>query len=115
MLLRESGRTAGRDYTLDGVKGTEGGDGGVPHGRRLLDFAEAVIGGTAAALDRARAGLIAAVEIEGFVDAAGVVASFNSVVRIADATGIPLEPFKRDQTADLRAELGIDDWHQTAS
>ncbi len=95
---------------MDGVKGTEGEDGGIPHGGRLLAFAEAVIGG-GTALDRARTDLIEAVGIEGFVDAAGVVASFNSVVRIADATGIPLEKFKRDQTTDLRAELGIDDWH----
>lgn len=115
MLLRESGRIAGRDYTLDGVKGIRGGDGGVPHGRRLLDFAEAVIGGTPAERDGTRAALIAAVGVEGFIDTAGVVASFNSVVRIADATGIPLEAFKRDRTADLRAELGIDRWHEVTS
>lgn len=111
MLLRESGRQDGRDYTLEGVKGTSGGDGGVGHGRVLLDFAEAVVVGTDADLDRARADLVEAVGIEGFVDAAGVVASFNAVVRIADATGIPLEQFKLDRTAELRAELGIDAWH----
>ena len=115
MLLRESGRKAGRDYTLDGVKGIRNRDGGVLHGRRLLDFAEAVIGGTPEGRDRTRADLIAAVGVEGFVDTAGVVASFNAVVRIADATGIPLEAFKRDQTVGLRAELGIDRWHETAS
>lgn len=111
MLLRESGRQGGEDFTLEGVKGTTGGDGGVPHGRLLLDFAEAVVGGADADLDRARIKLIEAVGTEGFVDAAGVVASFNSVVRVADATGIPLEQFKLDQTTDVRAELGIDDWH----
>lgn len=83
----------------------------MPHGRTLLDLAEAVVGGSEADVDRARAALIDAVGLEGFVDAAGVVASFNSVVRIADATGIPLEDFKRDQTTEVRAELGIDDWH----
>ena len=83
----------------------------MPDGRTLLDFAEAVVSGTDADLNRARSALVDAVGLEGFVDAAGVVASFNSVVRIADATGIPLEDFKRDQTTEVRAELGIDDWH----
>ena len=60
---------------------------------------------------RARKALIAAVGEEGFVDAAGVVASFNAVVRIADATGIPVEDFKLEKTVEERAALGIDDWH----
>ncbi len=109
MLLRESGRHYGETYSLDGVTGD--GDGGVPHGRLLLDFAEAAIGGTDAEVDRARDALIPAVGEQGFVDTAGVVASFNAVVRIADATGIPVEPFKLEQTTEERAALGIDDWH----
>ena len=44
------------------------------------------------------------------MDSAAVVAIFNAVVRIADATGIPLEAYKIPLTADLRAELGIDDF-----
>ena len=108
MLLRESGEHYGETYTLDGVTGD--GDGGVPHGRQLLDFAQAAIGGTETQLRRAREALIAAVGEEGFVDAAGVVASFNAVVRIADATGIPVEDFKLERTVEERAALGIDDW-----
>ena len=41
------------------------------------------------------------------VDAAATVASYNSIVKVADATGIPLEPETAGKTADLRAELGI--------
>ena len=108
MLLRESGEHYGERYSLDGVTGD--GDGGVPHGRRLIDFAEAVVGGTDAELDRARGALIAAVGEAGLVDAAGVVASFNAVVRIADGTGIPVEDFKLEKTVEERAELGVDDW-----
>lgn len=111
MLLRESGRIADENYGFDGVKGLSGEDGGVLHGRLLLDFAEAVLVSAELEISQARARLIEVVGTDGFVDAAGVVASFNSVVRIADGTGIPLEQFKRDQTVDLRAELGIDDWH----
>ena len=109
MLLRESGRHYGESYSLEGVTGA--GDGGVDHGRALLDFAEAVAGGAAGKMGQARDALIAAVGMAGFVDAAGVVASFNAVVRIADATGIPVEDFKLAQTVEERAALGIDDWH----
>lgn len=109
MLLRESGGHYGETYSLDGVTGD--GDGGVPHGRQLIDFAEAVVGGTETELEPARKALVAAVGEEGFVDAAGVVASFNAVVRIADATGIPVEDFKLEKTVEERAALGIDDWH----
>ena len=84
----------------------------IPHGRLPIDFAEAVVVGTDVALDRARADLAGAVSAAGMVDAAGVVASFNAVVRVADAAGIPLEEFKIEQTTDARAELGVDDWHQ---
>ena len=108
MLLRESGEHYGESYSLDGVTGD--GDGGVPHGRLLLDFAEAVIGGAEGEIDRARDALVPAVGADGFVDAAGVVASFNAVVRIADATGIPVEDFKLERTVEERAALGIDDW-----
>ena len=108
MLLRESGEHYGKSYGLDGVTGD--GDGGVPHGRLLLDFAEAVIGGTEPEIAAARTALIATIGEEGFVDAAGVVASFNAVVRIADSTGIPVEDFKLERTVEERSALGIDDW-----
>ena len=109
MLLRESGRHYGESYSLEGVTG-EGG-GGVEHGRVLLDFAEAVVSGASEEIGRTRDALIGALGAAGFVDAAGVVASFNAVVRIADATGIPVEDFKLARTVEERAALGIDDWH----
>ena len=93
------------------MKGNTSDDGGIPHGRLLIEFAEAVLGGNDRELDRARDVLAGAVGAAGFVDAAGVVASFNAVVRVADATGIPLENFKSEQFTAVRAELGVDDWH----
>ena len=44
----------------------------------------------------------------GLVDAAGVIGLFNAIDRIADATGIPLEPEKAEASADFRAALGLD-------
>ena len=42
------------------------------------------------------------------VDAAGVLAIFNAVVRIADATGIPLEEAKASMSVDIRDALGLE-------
>ena len=42
------------------------------------------------------------------VDAAAIVASFNAVVKIADATGSPLEDYKAEATRDLRSALDLD-------
>ncbi len=68
MVLRASGEKDGEDFDLNSVVGSGDGDTGVLHGKLLLSFAEA----------------------------AGTAASFNSVVRVADATGIPIDDFKAD-------------------
>jgi hypothetical protein len=108
LLLRASGRTQNKDYDLAPVIGAGRGDAGVEHGRPLVAFAEAVLGGDDAALSGARARLLAALGPAGLVDAAGVVGLFNAIDRIADATGIPLEPEKAEASADFRAALGLD-------
>lgn len=86
----------------------EGGDGGVAAGAELSAFAEAVIGADDAALAEAISALRAAVGDAGWVDAAGVAATFNAIDRLADATGIPLEDAKAEISADFRAEIGLD-------
>jgi alkylhydroperoxidase family enzyme len=90
------------------VLGTVADDGGVPHGRALVGFAEAVLGDDDGALAAARAALLAGLGLAGLVDAAAVVGLFNAIDRVADATGIPLEPEKEAATSDFRAALGID-------
>ena len=108
MLLRASGLTQNKDYDLAAVTGAGLGDAGVPHGRLLVEFAEAVLGEDAEALARARAALRAAIGPAGFADAAGVIGLFNAIDRVADATGIPLEAEKAAASADFRAALGLD-------
>ena len=108
MLLRASGRTYDKTYDLAAVIGTPEGDGGVPEGKQLVAFAEAVLGDAAAALARARDALMTAMGPPGLVDAAGVVGLFNAIDRVADATGIPLEPEKAAASADFRAALDLD-------
>ena len=88
------------------------GDSGVPSGDRLIAFADAVVIAGNGDLPNARDALRAELGPDALVDAAAVVASFNAVVRIADACGVPLEAFKREAAAGIIAELG---WDSTAT
>ncbi len=110
MVLRASGEKDGEDFDLNSVVGSGDGDTGVVHGKLLLEFADAVFGDDDAELDRVRATLIEVVGEAAFVDAAGTAASFNSVVRIADATGIPIDEFKADAAREILDDLGVKDF-----
>ena len=83
-------------------------DGGVPHGAALVAFAEAALGDDDAALAAARDQVHALLGPDGLVDAAAVVGLFNAIDRVADATGIPLEPEKAEATSDFRSALSLD-------
>jgi len=88
------------------VQGAET-DSGVAAGRELLAFAESVLSNTADLEDRRRA-IQAALGDDALVDAAGIVANFQRMVRIADGTGIPLDKPVAVLSADLRDALNLD-------
>jgi hypothetical protein len=102
-----SGEETGDDYDLETIIDGGDGDGGVPHGDLLLEFAEAVLDDDDTVLAASRDKISDALGWEAFVDVAGVIASFNSVVRVADATGIPVESFKEESAEKLNAEFSI--------
>ncbi len=113
MLLRGSGQHTGDAYELTAIVGESGSDSGVAAGAALAGYADAFFSGGsgfAAAAEQLRR----EVGDEAAVDAAGVLAIFNAVVRIADATGIPLEEPKAALSADFRGALGIDDYPAAA-
>ncbi len=58
----------------------------------------------------ARKALHAAIGDGALVDAAGIVGIYDAVVRVADATGTPLEDYKVEISEGLRAELGINEF-----
>lgn len=79
----------------------------MPHGDLLLRFAEAVTLATDDLAD-ARAALHDAVGSAGLAEAASTIALFSGLVRIADATGIPLDDNIASRSAGLREDLGMD-------
>lgn len=105
-MLRGSIEHTGADYDLNGVIGE--GDGGIPHGGLLIEFAEAIIGSDDARLSRAREQLLQTLGPAALVDAAGVVATFNAIDRVADATGTPIDEERIESSAEIRVQLGID-------
>ena len=111
MLLRGSGEHDGVDYDLEAIVGeTAAGDvEAVANADLLSEFAEAFYE-DAEALAGSRARVLAKMGPGCLVDAAATVAIFNAVVRIADSTGIPLEDAKAEMSADIRGNLGIDEF-----
>lgn len=83
-------------------------DSGVPRAAALLAFADAVVSRCARAIAAARDALVRKMGEAAMIDAAGVASNFERMVRIADATGIPLNEQTEASTADFRAELGIE-------
>lgn len=104
-----SSETQGADVDIQAVT-REGATSGVPHGDVLTAFAEASVRGDEPALARAREALRDAMGPAAVVDAAGVIGNFQRMVRIADGTGIPLDRPVAVFSADLRQELGIDEF-----
>ena len=109
MLLRGSGDHTGDDYSFDGIMDGES-ETGIPHGALLGRFADAVYAGDCAA---ARAAVRQQMGEAALIDAAATIAVFTAVVKIADATGIPLEDFKAETSAGFRQDLGIDTFART--
>ena len=107
-MLRVSAQATATDVDLQAINGdAESASVGIEFGLELMRFAEAVATGSADALRSARRDLNDAAGDAVLVDAAGVAANFQRMVRIADATGIPVDDMTTDLGRDVRRELGI--------
>jgi hypothetical protein len=74
----------------------------------LVALVDGVLGEDVPALRKARATVRRNLGDAAFVDACAAIASFNAVVKLADATGIPIEDWKVERTRDIRRALAID-------
>jgi hypothetical protein len=81
---------------------------GVPQGKLLNEFVEAICARDPGRTALARQAMVNAMGEGAMVDAAAVIAAFNAYPRMADATGIPLEDAKATATTDMRQELGLE-------
>lgn len=100
----------GDEIDMNALIGKADGDGGIPHSALLARFADAAIGDDGDELAAARSELQNALGDEALVDSSAIVATFNAIVRVADSTGIPIDEARIEPTADLREQLGINDF-----
>lgn len=89
------------------VEGSNGSDGGVAHGALLSNFATAAVTFDDPALERTRREILDKLGPEELVDAAALVAHYEKMDRIADATGLPLDAPMQVLGGELRDSLGI--------
>jgi len=115
MLLSVSGEKFDYDIDLEvAMDSSRAGDAGVPHGVPLLAFATAA-NQRSSDLPEAREALREAVGDEGVLEAAATVAAFNGLVRVADGTGIQLDPTILQKSESTRDRLGIDSFGGAAN
>ena len=112
MLLRASGEQEGREYDLNAATNTTG-DAGVEHALLLRELTEAAIENRWDDLEEVRSRATAVMGEQQTVDALTVVAAFNGITRVADATGIPLDEHTAATTIELREVAGINQFDYT--
>lgn len=101
-MLRVSAQKNATDIDIHGVGGdADSADQGIEFGAQLMRFAEAVASLDQEALPPARQALLDAAGPNVLVDAAGVAANFQRMVRIADSIGIPYD----DTTSELGQQV----------
>ena len=91
------------------TKGASGDVAGVACGAELIAYADAVVA-RSPDVTRTRDAVQKALGDEGVVDAAAIIANFQRMVRIADGVGIPVDSQLGLISADLRHEIGIDEF-----
>jgi AhpD family alkylhydroperoxidase len=99
--LHKLGQNQGLSYDLEGVLSGAATDNGVEQGALLVAFVNAVLGDDDDLLAGLRRSLHEALSGPSLVDAAATVASFNSIVRVANATGTRLDRMVKDQIEGL--------------
>ncbi len=120
-----SSEAAGLAANIDAVLDLEGcDDTGVPHGAELLAFVDAVETGSSrgvseedrsACIAETSAALNAVVGPEAVVEAAGTIAAFNGLIRVADGTGIQLDDGLDAVSAETRERTGLNSYAGAAN
>ncbi len=115
-MLRVSAQQTGTAVDLQGLNGDAAGAAtGIEWGAELMTFAEALARRDEAGLARARQVLLERAGPAVLVDAAGVAANFQRMVRIADSIGIPVDDMDNAIGQAVRAELNLERFASAAN
>lgn len=107
-MLRVSAKITETEIDIQGIAGDISGAAiGVEFGSELMRFAESLAKRDIIALDAARQALFEAAGSDVLVDAAGVAANFQRMVRIADSIGIPIDDMSAEVGQQVRLELNL--------
>lgn len=98
------------DIDLGALVGNRVEGSGIAGAKELIEFAEAALGDDAISIRQARERVSESLGEAAMIDAAGIIANFQRMVRIADGTGIPLDPPMAAMTSDIRSQLGINQY-----
>ena len=109
-MLRVSSQVNGDQVNLQSLVSGASVSSGVPGDTVLLEFAEAVFAGDPASIAGSREAVSGELGESAMIDAAAVIANFHRMVRIADATGIPLDTQVAALSADIRENLNINEY-----
>jgi DNA-binding phage protein len=111
-MLRVSSQTTQTEIDLHGIEGdAEAAAQGIEFGAELMRLAEALAARDAPALAAARAALLERAGPAVLVDAAGVAANFQRMVRIADSIGIPVDNLDTEVSREVRGTLLLARFH----
>lgn len=108
-MLRASATTTATEIDIQGINGDiDAAAKGVQFGAELMAFAEAVANGDDLALRNSREDLLAVAGGIVLIEAAGVAANFQRMVRIADSMGIPVDNMDTELGQSVREELQLE-------
>ena len=107
-MLSMSADLTNTDVDLQMINGDETAtSSGVKFALELMKFAEAVASRDENALGQTREQLLQAAGNDVLVDAAGVAANFQRMVRIADSAGIPIDERNIALSGEIREQLDL--------
>ena len=110
-MLRASAIKTETVVDIQGIGGdAKSADEGIEHGAYLMRFAESVALRDAEKLVETRNALFEAAGGQVLVEAAGVAANFQRMVRIADSIGIPYDRAESTMGQAIREELNLNDF-----
>lgn len=107
-MLRASAQSNETDIDIQGIAGNaSSASQGIEHGAALMAFAEAVAGRDEQTISSARQALLDTAGSDVLVDAAGVAANFQRMVRIADSIGIPYDNSRSELSSQIQEDLDL--------